>query len=91
MMAGASSIFISSKIIIVNKWFSIKERAMAMAILSVSHSIGQIASFALTGLVFSDIDESSMTLAEFNEKVKTCTEKLIAAQNFPYIGFFILF
>lgn len=57
-MASVASIFLNSQIIIANKWFSDSERATAMAILNVSTPIGQIASFALTGLAFSGIDET---------------------------------
>ena len=55
MMASAASIFLNSQMIIANKWFSDKERALAMAILNVSAPIGAIASFTLTGMVFSSI------------------------------------
>ena len=40
MMASVASIFLNSQMIIANKWFSDKERALAMAILSVSTPIG---------------------------------------------------
>ena len=32
-----------------------------------------------------------MTAEEFSLQVKAATETLIAAQNFPYIAFFIIF
>ena len=91
VMASVASIFLNSQIIIANKWFSDSERAMAMAVLNVSTPIGQIASFALTGLAFSGIDEDTMSPEEFNIKVKSATETLIAAQNLPYIVFFVIF
>lgn len=40
LMASVSSIFLNSQIIIANKWFSDKERALAMSILNVSTPIG---------------------------------------------------
>ena len=36
IMASVSSIFLNSQIIIANKWFSDRERAMAMAVINVS-------------------------------------------------------
>ena len=56
-MASVSSIFLNSQIIIANKWFNDRERAMAMAVINVSQPIGQIVSFILTGLAFAEIDE----------------------------------
>lgn len=65
MMASVNSIFLNSQIIITNLWFTDKERAMAMAILNVATSFGQIASFALTGFVFKGIDYD-LSLEEVN-------------------------
>ena len=40
VMASVASIFLNSQIIIANKWFSDRERALAMAVLNVSTPIG---------------------------------------------------
>ena len=63
MMATVNSIFLNSQIIITNTWFTDKERAIAMAVLNISLSLGQIASFALTGFMFSDIN-NEMSIEE---------------------------
>mmetsp|Transcript_33741 Transcript_33741/g.41649 ORF Transcript_33741/g.41649 Transcript_33741/m.41649 type:complete len:284 (+) Transcript_33741:245-1096(+) len=91
LMASVASIFLNSQIIIANKWFSDKERAIAMAILNVSTPIGQIVSFALTGYLFAGIDQSLLSSEEFSKQVKSSTEALIVAQNIPFIIFFTLF
>ena len=69
VMASVASIFLNSQIIIANKWFSDRERALAMAVLNVSTPIGQIASFALTGYCFAGIDADTMTDEEFNGQI----------------------
>ena len=40
MMASVASIFLNSQIIIANRWFSDKERALAMSVLNVSTPVG---------------------------------------------------
>ena len=40
MMASVCSIFLNAQIIIANRWFSDKERAIAMSVLNVSQPIG---------------------------------------------------
>ena len=76
MMASVASIFLNSQIIIANKWFSDTERALAMSVLNVSTPIGQIASFALTGFAFANLDDT-MAAEEQDKLVIDSTKQLI--------------
>ena len=77
--ACVGSIFLNSQIIISNRWFSDKERAIAMAVLNVAAPTGQIISFALTGIMFADVSsvEHTMTDEEFREATIADTESLL--------------
>lgn len=90
MMASVSSIFLNSQIIIANKWFSDSERALAMSILNVSTPVGQVISFALTGYIFSEIDDDWPD-EEVNVAVINAVQSLIIIQNIPFAIFFIMF
>ena len=57
LMASVASIFLNAQIIIANKWFSDKERALAMSILNVSTSLGQIVSFTMSGMAYASVDD----------------------------------
>lgn len=91
MMASVSSIFLNSQIIIANKWFNDKERALAMAVLNVLGPVGQVASFALAGFVYGDVTSLDLPQEQINETVREGTETMLLYQNIPYIVFFILF
>lgn len=91
MMASVSSLFLNCQIIIANKWFSDKERAMAMSILNISNPIGCIASFALTGYIFAVIDEEGLSAEELDQTVIDSTKTLIILQNIVTFIFFVFF
>ena len=53
--ACAAPFILNSQIIICNKWFSDKERALGTALLTVSMPVGTALAFALTGYYFQDV------------------------------------
>lgn len=53
--ACAAPFILNSQIIICNKWFSDKERALGTALLTVSMPVGTAVAFALTGFYFQDV------------------------------------
>ena len=57
LQACAAPFIINSQIVICNKWFSDKERALATALLTISMPLGTALAFALTGTYF--VDENS--------------------------------
>jgi len=57
MMASVSSIFLNSQIILVNRWFSDTERALAMSLICVAQPVGIIFSFMLSGYVYSQVTQ----------------------------------
>lgn len=90
LMSSVNSLFLNSQIIIANKWFADKERAIAMSILNISTPIGQIVSFALTGYTFATIDENQGPV-ELDRSVIKSTKTLILFQNVACVVFFLLF
>ena len=70
MMASVASIYLNSQIIIANRWFSDKERAMAMSVLNVSKPVGQVISFTLTGSAFAKIDDADEQDSAVIESIK---------------------
>ena len=90
IMASVASLFLNSQILIANRWFSDKERAFCLSVLNTATPLGQICSFALTGVVFANID-SSLTPLEIDLVTKDSMRKLLLLQNIPYIFFFITF
>ena len=53
--ACAAPFILNCQIIICNKWFSDKERALGTALLTVSMPVGTALAFALTGYYFQDV------------------------------------
>ena len=54
LQACAAPFILNSQIIVANKWFSDKERAMATSLLTVAMPIGTATAFVLTGHYFND-------------------------------------
>lgn len=54
MLQACAAPFINCQMVICNKWFSDKERAVAMSLLTLSMPLGSALAFALTGFYFRD-------------------------------------
>ena len=79
--ASAAPFIINSQIIVANKWFSDKERALATSLFIVSMPIGTAVAFLLTGHYFADI--SGDNKQNLNDLLKT--QSIIF--TFVYISF----
>jgi len=56
LVACSAPFIINCQVVVANKWFSDKERALATALLTVSMPLGTALAFLLTGHFFRDIE-----------------------------------
>ena len=85
LVACCNAFFINAQTIIVNKWFTDKERALATALYLVASPIGGGASFGMTGLWFKNVDMADSQ--EFLSAFKT----LMITQFIITAGIWIMF
>lgn len=81
LQACAAPFLINCQIILVNKWFSDKERALATSLLTICMPIGTATSFVLTGHFFSD------TTGDNKENLNN----LLMAQSVIFTAVFLAF
>ena len=70
IMALAASIFLNCQIIIANKWFPDKERAIAVSVLSLAVAIGNMVSYVITASTFVSFDEGTTSLSKEDQNIE---------------------
>ena len=73
LQSAASPFFMNSQAIVANRWFSDKERALAMGLMSAAMILGNALSFFLTGYIFSG--------AETVEAIKASLHRVLITQT----------
>ena len=81
LQACAAPFIINCQIVICNKWFSDKERALATALLTISLPLGTGLAFALNGFYFRDTTGDN----------KRCLNEMLVTQSWIFIGVYLAF